>query len=289
MSMDTAPYKNRIELLQGTLDMLILKTLQWGPQHGYGIVQALRLQSGEVLQAMETGSLTLPCIGWNDRSWVRLSMEAVREQTTSPLLPDHATREEATRFRSKPLGTDRRSNQLSNARLSGGGQSVNRRWRIGPWRLKNDLREEIEAHLKMSFADHIARGESEEEARQAAMREFGNVPLVQEVTREMWSWMWLDYLAQKCPICAAVPPPLTRFFRGRDNDYRSRNWRDQRHLQRRVRSRPAALCHLLALDQLVAVSAKPLPWLSVPTIKDWQQGSRAFPIDSRLWRVVSPH
>jgi transcriptional regulator len=49
-------YKNRIELLQGTLDMLILRTLQWGPSHGYGIVQALRVQSGEVLQ-VETGSL----------------------------------------------------------------------------------------------------------------------------------------------------------------------------------------------------------------------------------------
>jgi PadR family transcriptional regulator PadR len=49
-------YKNRMELLQGTLDMLILQTLQWGPQHGYGIVQALRLSSGEVLQ-VETGSL----------------------------------------------------------------------------------------------------------------------------------------------------------------------------------------------------------------------------------------
>jgi hypothetical protein len=34
-------YKNRVELLQGTLDTLILQTLQWGPQHGYGIVQAL--------------------------------------------------------------------------------------------------------------------------------------------------------------------------------------------------------------------------------------------------------
>src|ERR1700735_2482088 len=49
-------YRNRIELLQGTLDMLILKTLQWGPQHGYGITQALRSRSGEVLQ-VETGSL----------------------------------------------------------------------------------------------------------------------------------------------------------------------------------------------------------------------------------------
>ncbi len=49
-------YKNRIELLQGTLDMLILQTLQWGPQHGYAISQALRSRSGEVLQ-VETGSL----------------------------------------------------------------------------------------------------------------------------------------------------------------------------------------------------------------------------------------
>lgn len=30
-------YENRIELLQGTLDLLILQTLQWGPQHGYGV------------------------------------------------------------------------------------------------------------------------------------------------------------------------------------------------------------------------------------------------------------
>jgi PadR family transcriptional regulator PadR len=49
-------YKNRIELLQGTLDMLILQTLQWGSQHGYGISQAIRASSGEVLQ-VETGSL----------------------------------------------------------------------------------------------------------------------------------------------------------------------------------------------------------------------------------------
>ena len=49
-------YKTRIELLQGTLDMLILQTLRWGAQHGYGIVQSIRSGSGEVLQ-VETGSL----------------------------------------------------------------------------------------------------------------------------------------------------------------------------------------------------------------------------------------
>ena len=49
-------YRNRIELLQGTLDLLILQTLQWGPQHGYGISQAMRANSGDVLQ-VDTGSL----------------------------------------------------------------------------------------------------------------------------------------------------------------------------------------------------------------------------------------
>src|SRR5689334_16768614 len=49
-------YQNRIELLQGTLDLLILQTLQWGPQHGYGISLAIRTNSGEVLQ-VDTGSL----------------------------------------------------------------------------------------------------------------------------------------------------------------------------------------------------------------------------------------
>src|ERR1700681_2679942 len=51
-----ARYQNHIELLQGTLDLLILQTLQWGPQHGYGISQAIRARSGEILQ-VDTGSL----------------------------------------------------------------------------------------------------------------------------------------------------------------------------------------------------------------------------------------
>ena len=54
--MSTRDEKGRIELLQGTLDLLILQTLRWGPQHGYGISQAIRLNSGDILQ-VDTGSL----------------------------------------------------------------------------------------------------------------------------------------------------------------------------------------------------------------------------------------
>jgi PadR family transcriptional regulator, regulatory protein PadR len=66
-------YRNRVELLQGTLDLLILQTLQWGPQHGYGISQAIRLNSGDALQ-VDTGSLypalhRLERKGWVASQW----------------------------------------------------------------------------------------------------------------------------------------------------------------------------------------------------------------------------
>jgi PadR family transcriptional regulator, regulatory protein PadR len=46
----------RLDLLQGTLDMLILQILQWGPLHGYAISQTIRARSAELLR-VETGSL----------------------------------------------------------------------------------------------------------------------------------------------------------------------------------------------------------------------------------------
>src|ERR1700732_2287337 len=63
-------YQNRIELLQGTLDMLILQTLRWGTQHGYGISQAIRSGSGEVLQ-VETGSLYPALHRLEKQGWVK--------------------------------------------------------------------------------------------------------------------------------------------------------------------------------------------------------------------------
>lgn len=62
-------YQNRIELLQGTLDMLILQTLQWGPRHGYGLSQSIRTNSGEMLK-VDTGSL-YPALHRLERSrWI---------------------------------------------------------------------------------------------------------------------------------------------------------------------------------------------------------------------------
>ena len=71
--MTKPPDERRLELLQGTLDMLILRTLLWGPRHGHGIGQAIRAQSDELLR-VETGSLypalhRLQKQGWLKAEW----------------------------------------------------------------------------------------------------------------------------------------------------------------------------------------------------------------------------
>lgn len=64
---------NRIELIHGTLDLMILQTLLWGPLHGHGIGQAIRASSGDAIQ-VEHGSLypalhRLERRGWLGAQW----------------------------------------------------------------------------------------------------------------------------------------------------------------------------------------------------------------------------
>jgi transcriptional regulator len=68
--MAKTPDDRRLELLQGTLDMLILRTLQWGPRHGHGIGQAIRAQSDDLLR-VETGSLYPALHRLEKRGWLK--------------------------------------------------------------------------------------------------------------------------------------------------------------------------------------------------------------------------
>src|ERR1017187_1508403 len=59
-----------------------------------------------------------------------------------------------------------------------------------------DIAEELESHLRMATEELIERGMNPEEARVRAIREFGSVPLVEDIAREMWGWLWVDRLLQ---------------------------------------------------------------------------------------------
>jgi putative ABC transport system permease protein len=59
--------------------------------------------------------------------------------------------------------------------------------------LERELNDELASHISMETARHIQDGESPEAARQISLREFGNVGLVAEVTRDQWGLGWLEH------------------------------------------------------------------------------------------------
>jgi len=66
--------------------------------------------------------------------------------------------------------------------------------RLPFWRGKRQqqLEQEIAGHLEMAKRDRLDRGESAQRADSAVRREFGNVALVQRVTRDQWGRLWLE-------------------------------------------------------------------------------------------------
>ena len=65
----TREEKNRVALLQGTLDLLILRTLVFGPQHGQGIARAIQEQSEDVL-LVDHGALYPALQRLEDKGWI---------------------------------------------------------------------------------------------------------------------------------------------------------------------------------------------------------------------------
>ena len=179
-------YKNRIELLQGTLDLLILQTLQWGQQHGYGIANAIRANSGDILR-VETGSLypalhRLEGQGWIKSEWkpTEVGQRAKFYRLTA------AGKRQLTSERSRwdqMVGAI--TGVLNPSASQSGGDPM--KFRL-PFKTRQqrreELREEIQSHLRMAAQDGRMR------------RDFGNIGLIEETTQEMWGWTFLERLGQ---------------------------------------------------------------------------------------------
>ena len=77
-------------------------------------------------------------------------------------------------------------------------------WLLQRKKREAELEEEIRGHLRMAAQERMGQGETAEQARASAVRQFGNVALVKEVTRDMWGFRWLEILLQDLGYGARV-------------------------------------------------------------------------------------
>ena len=68
------------------------------------------------------------------------------------------------------------------------------------WRRPDDLNAEIRSHLDLATEDHVARGTSRRDAVAKARRDLGNMGQIQEATRDVWGWRWLEHLIQDAAL-----------------------------------------------------------------------------------------
>ncbi len=74
----------------------------------------------------------------------------------------------------------------------------------GRKRRNDELKEEMDAHLVLAEREAAESGQTTKEARYGARREFGNVSVAEEVTRDMWGWRWLTDLLQDLRVGARM-------------------------------------------------------------------------------------
>src|SRR6266446_2189154 len=192
------PRNQKRDVLQGTLDLLILKVLEREPQHGYGIMLRLQDLTGGVFQ-VTPGSL-FPSLQRSERE--RMGQGAVghfRKQPAREVLHTHPSRPQAAR--SRAAGLDRY--------YAGHYQSPPGRMRSSMFwtrirslvrRLRNrsqverELDEEIRSYVEQAVHDKMVRGMSREDARREALVEFGGTEQVKERIRQSRVGAWLDTL-----------------------------------------------------------------------------------------------
>src|SRR6266568_3261708 len=154
--MSTQENKERLELLQGTLDLLILRTLIFGSQHGQGIARAIQETSEKEL-LVEHGALYPALQRLEQRGWIAAKWGV-------------SSNNRKARFYS----------------LTAAGRK----------RKLDDFSSEIEAHIQLEMERLREQGLGEDATRATARRAFGNVMQAEERFYESARWLWWDHLWQ---------------------------------------------------------------------------------------------
>ena len=176
------------DLVHGTLDLLILKTLALQPMHGWGIAQRIRQVSKEVLQVIKAHFIPR-CIVSSNRAG--FTQNGANRQTIAALSFIHspptalsicagANAMEAT---SSAIGLVLEHHQgagtmrwFANCHFACG--------RFRKDRAELDLSEELQFHLQNQIDEYVARGMNPKEARHAALRSLGGIEQAKEECRD---------------------------------------------------------------------------------------------------------
>ena len=183
--MSTQQGTERLELLQGTLDLLILRTLIFGAQHGQGIARAIQQTSDEEL-LVEHGALYPALQRLEERGWISARWGTSANNRKARFYSLTAAGPQTTRERNYQVesigGSDRTHSGVR------GGLAMFRHKRNA-----SDFSAEIEAHIELETARLQEQGLSYEQARTAARRTFGNVTLSRERFYESGRWLGWDH------------------------------------------------------------------------------------------------
>ena len=180
------PSPKKPGIIQGTLDLLILRTLVFGPLHGHGIVKHIKSTTDEVL-SVEHGSLYPALQRLEKLGCITSGWEVVDSGRELKPLPDHAKGADTTEGGRVEVGAAVRSDGPVAPPVPGA-TLMSRR--------DDDLEREIRQHLELEAEERAAEGLSADDARRAARRAFGNVTLTQEDARAVWLPIWMQQIAQ---------------------------------------------------------------------------------------------
>ena len=177
----------RLALPQGTLDLLILRTLALEPQHGWAISERVQQVSSDVLQIPQ-GSLYPALHRLERRGWIKARVGHLRQQPARQVLRVDAPRPHRARGRADRVG------QVDGGRRARARDRV-RRAMLSDLRFRArallrrrlvdaELEDELRAHLEAQTAKHRRAGLAEAEAVRRARLEFGGVDQTTEACRD---------------------------------------------------------------------------------------------------------
>ena len=179
---------DRTDVLQGTLDLLVLRALSIEPMHGWGLAQRIEQMSGDVF-AIQQGTHAVPGTAADEAQGLRrLDVAGHREQPASAVLLAHAARSAAARYRTRAVGAHCRRRKRG-AEL-GRVMHMLREWLRRLWSLLRsgredaEMQQEVRFHLDMETEKNLAAGMDAREARRQAHLRFGGMTPIQEAVRD---------------------------------------------------------------------------------------------------------